>query len=343
MAHDRRAGDRRVAQAPVREPRPVPGRRRRRHSARRRRVPRDRRSGERDRPAVRAARPPVPPAHRRALGVLPRPARCGERRDLALLRRLLPVERGHAARAHLLPVPRVPRGDGARAGRGRRLRVHGGLGVDGALVVLPGHDRAPDPRDPPRRFPLPADRARRRDRHPAVLRRAAGRQRRLHVRGDARHGALPRVGVDRVLPRAVRLRREGRHPAAARVAARGAPGRTVARLRADERRDAEDRDLRAPARRVRPAAAAAVVVGRGRARVRARHGALRRHLRRGADRHEAPARLLVDREHRHHRRRHGRRSGSSSRCSASARRRASCRCTCGCPRRTRPHRRPCPR
>ena len=32
--------------------------------------------------------------------------------------------------------------------------------------------------------------------------------------------------------------------------------------------------------------------------------ALRRHLRRGADRHEAPARVLVDREHRHHRRRH---------------------------------------
>ena len=106
--------------------------------------------------------------------------------DLAVLGRLLPLERRHRARAALLPVPRVPRGDGAGAARRRRLRVHGGVGDDGAVVVLPGHHRPPHSRDPPRRLPLPADRARRRHRHPAVLRRAAGRQRRLHVRRDAR-------------------------------------------------------------------------------------------------------------------------------------------------------------
>ena len=48
---------------------------------------------------------------------------------------------------------------------------------------------------------------------------------------------------------AVRLRRQGRPAAAARLAARGASGRAVAGLRADERRDAEDRDLRPAARR----------------------------------------------------------------------------------------------
>ena len=108
--------------------------------------------------------------------------------------------------------------------------------------------------DPPRRLPLPADRAHRRDRHPAVLRRAAGEHRRLHLRQHARAAAVAVLGLGRVPARAVRLRREGRHPAAARLAARGAPGRAVAGLGADERRDAEDRDLRPAARHLRPAA-----------------------------------------------------------------------------------------
>ena len=60
----------------------------------------------------------------------------------------------------------------------------------------------------------------------------------------------------------VRLRRQGRHPAAARLAARGAPGGAVAGVGADERGDAQDRDLRPAARDLRPAAHAAVVVGR---------------------------------------------------------------------------------
>jgi hypothetical protein len=41
-----------------------------------------------------------------------------------------------------------------------------------------------------------------------------------------------------------RLRRQGGPPAAARLAARGASGGAVARLGADERRDAQDGDLR---------------------------------------------------------------------------------------------------
>ena len=63
-----------------------------------------------------------------------------------------------------------------------------------------------------------------------------------------------RVAERRVLPRAVRLRRQGRPAAAARVAARSASGRALAGVGADERRDAEDRDLRPAARHVRPAA-----------------------------------------------------------------------------------------
>jgi hypothetical protein len=50
--------------------------------------------------------------------------------------------------AHLPPVPHLPRRDGPGARRRRRLRVHGELGDDGALVVLPGHHQPPHPRDP---------------------------------------------------------------------------------------------------------------------------------------------------------------------------------------------------
>ncbi len=123
---------------------------------------------------------------------------------------LFPLERRDRARPHLLPVPRVPRGDGAGAGRRRRVRVHGRVGDDGAGVVLPRHHRPPHPGDPPRRLPVPADRARRRDRHPALLRRAAGRQRRLHVRLDAFAHADRRMAHGRLLPGARRLRRQGR-------------------------------------------------------------------------------------------------------------------------------------
>ena len=157
--------------------------------------------------------------------------------------------------------------------------------------------------------------------HPALLRRAAGRHRRLHFRRDARAVALAGAWpTRRVLarPRSASAPRRASlplhvwlpeaHPAAP------SPG-----LGADERRDAEDRDLRPAARHVRPAACAVLVVGRGRARARPRDRALRRGFRRRADGHEAAARLFVDREHRHHRRR----ASASRSCSRPTTRRCS--------------------
>ena len=118
------------------------------------------------------------------------------------------------------------------------------------------------------RLPVPAGRARRRDRHPAVLRRAPGQHRRLHLRQHARPAADAVLGLGGVPARRVRLRRQGRRRAAARLAARGAPGGAVAGVGADERGDAQDRRLRPAARHLRPAAGAALVVGRGAARAR---------------------------------------------------------------------------
>ena len=119
------------------------------------------------------------------------------------------------------------------------------MALSSYFLVTSNH-KIPD--DPQRRLSLPADRAHRRDRHPAVLRRDAGRPGRLHLRDHAREPAHRILGERRVPARAVRLRRQGRHPAAACVAARGASGRALAGLGADERRDAEDRDLRPAAR-----------------------------------------------------------------------------------------------
>ena len=50
-------------------------------------------------------------------------------------------------------------------------------------------------------LPLPADRAHRCHRDPALLRHVAGWQRRLHVHGDARDASDGRVAKRRVLPR----------------------------------------------------------------------------------------------------------------------------------------------
>ena len=60
--------------------------------------------------------------------------------------------------------------------------------------------------------------------------------------------AVAVLGLGRLPAGAVRLRRQGRPAAAARLAARGAPGGAVAGVGADERRDAQDRDLRPAAR-----------------------------------------------------------------------------------------------
>ena len=76
--------------------------------------------------------------------------------------------------------------------------------------------------------------------------------------GDYTFGSMRSVTLTgsvahrRVLSRARGLRRQGRPPAAAHLAAGGAPGSPVAGFGADERRDAEDGDLRPVARGVRP-------------------------------------------------------------------------------------------
>ena len=271
--------------------------------ARRRGARRDRRPAAHLRRAARPARPAVPFPDGRAVGVLPVPARRGRHRGVGVRRRPRARGRRHRAGRPVLLAPPVSRQHGVRARRRRRLRLHGRLGVDGGVVVLPRHDRPPAGGDPARGLPLPADRAHRRDRDPAVFRRPAGRHQRLHLRRDARRAARALLGHRGVPPRPLRLRREGRHPAAARMAARGAPRGALAGFGADERGDAQDRDLRDAAGHVRSPAYAGLVVGRHRARDRARDRDLRRGLQRGAERHEAPARLLVDREHRLHRRR----------------------------------------
>ncbi len=193
-----------------------------------------------DRVAARLAGSAVSSSARRAVRVLPGAARQRQCGDLAVLVRLLPGRRNDGTRAHLFPVPRVPGGDGARARRRRRLRLHGRVGDDGARVVLPRHHRSPRSGDPASRFPVPARRARGRHRHPAVLRRAAGRPRRLHVRRNARRDACRQLAKRRVLPRTLRVRRQGGCVAAARLAAGSPPGGALARLGHDERRDAED-------------------------------------------------------------------------------------------------------
>ena len=94
--------------------------------------------------------------------------------------------------------------------------------------------------------------------HPAVLRRAAGRQRRLHVRRHARAAAARRSGrsVAFLLALFGFGAKAGLLPLHVWLP-EAHPGRAVAGVGADERRDAEDRDLRPAARHVRPAARAA--------------------------------------------------------------------------------------
>src|SRR6185436_15612965 len=96
-----------------------------------------------------------------------------------------------------------------------------------------------------------------------------------------------------------RLWRQGGFSASAYLVAGGTPCGTLAGIGADERSDAQDRDLWTAARDFRSTRTADLVVGRGRARYRASDRAVRRDVRRSADRHEALARLLLDREHRH--------------------------------------------
>src|SRR5207237_321186 len=76
--------------------------------------------------------------------------------------------------------------------------LHDRVGDDGALVVFPRHDRASRRAQAQGRFHLSPDRASRRNRDPAFVRRAARRPRRLHVRRIAPRGADAVLGDDRV-------------------------------------------------------------------------------------------------------------------------------------------------
>ena len=150
---------------------------------------------------------------------------------------------------------------------------------------------------------------------------------------DAMRARAPRtaLGSDRFPARSVWLRGKGGARAAARVAARGTSRGALARLGAHERSHAEDGRLRRAACHLRSAGKARMVVGSRAARHRALQRAVRRRVCRGADRHEAAARVVLDREHRHHlhraracdrvpRRRHARarRAGTDRRCSITA-------------------------
>ena len=76
------------------------------------------------------------------------------------------------------------------------------------------------------------------------------------------------------------------------------PAGAFAGLGDDERRHAQDGDLRFAARRLRPVERATLVVGHTAAYHGPRDRVVRGHLCNRAERHEAPARLFFDREHR---------------------------------------------
>ena len=120
----------------------------------------------------------------------------------------------------------------------------------------------------------------------------------------ARRTLSPVVGDDRFPARVLRFRRQGRHAAAARVAAGSASGGAFAGVGAHVRRHAEDRDLRHGARHLRSHRRHPLGMGTHGAALRRGDLALRRALRADAARSEAPARVPLGREHRHHPDRH---------------------------------------
>ena len=174
------------------------------------------------------------------------------------------------------------------------------VGDDGAVVVLPRHDSAPHPGDPARRLSLSPDRAPRRDRDPAVrsacCRAAAGSSRSTRC---ARRSSTPDWAAVAFLlallgfgakaglvPLHVWLPEA--HPAA--------PSPVSALMSGVMLKTALYGVLRVTFDLLgRPG----LVVGARAARARPLQRDLRRGVRGRADRHEAPARVLVDREHRH--------------------------------------------
>ena len=119
-----------------------------------------------------------------------------------------------------------------------------------------------------------------------------------------------------------RLRREGRHHPAARLAAGSASGRAQQHLRPDVRRADQDRHLRhRPVLRLWPGHAA-ILVGRARPRARGAVGRSRRAVCAHAARSQAPAGLSQHREHRHHPAGRGRRHDGARRAASPVLRRS---------------------
>ena len=239
------------------------------------------------------------------VGLLPDGDRRRRRRHLGLRGRLLPPGRGHAAGAAVPGVPRVPGQHGAGDAGRRRLRLHGDVGDDGAVVVLPGHRQPPHPRDPPRRLPVPADRAHRRHRAsccasaccrptPATTPSPTCARRHLSPFWASVAFLLALFGFGAkagILPLHIWLPEA--HPAAPSPVSALMSGVMLKTAIYGLLRVAFDLlQLQLWWWGVRAAGA------------RPGHRAVRRGVRRGADRHEAPARLFVDREHRPALRRH---------------------------------------
>ncbi len=186
VARDRRRRPRPAACNSLHQSCVVSGGRCHRHRARARVVLRCRTAAAVDSASARPARPAVPRAHRCAIGVLPAAARRRRRGDLALFGRVFPVGRRDRAGTAVLPIPRLPGGDGAGARCRRCVSVHGRLGVDGARFVLSRDERPSHSGNPPRGLPVSADRTRRRDRDPALLRRPPGGAATTRLEGCAR-------------------------------------------------------------------------------------------------------------------------------------------------------------
>ena len=215
---------------------------------------------------------------------------------------LFSQRRGHAPRAALPAISLVSCQHGAGHPRRRCLLLHGGVGDDGAQFLLSGHLAAPHCGDPPRGLSLPPDGACRAHLHPAKFRCAARRKMAVHFRCDARRSAARRSWASAafllallgfgakagLVPLHVWLPEA--HPAA--------PSPVSAH---DERPDAQIPQSTECC--VSPSICLHVrywwwgvlVLG---ARTLLRP--LRSDLCRRADRHEASARLLLDRKHRRH-------------------------------------------
>ena len=225
---------------------------------------RPRRVGPRHRPRH-PRRPLREPGRRRdrrlrrgpALGVVPRDVRraggAGGR-----LQRGLPGPRDPARpdRVRRRGLERSP--DGGRDGvRGRRRpRLPRGLGADEPRHRRARRDRSREPAEPPLRLPLPRHVP---PRDGLPRRRVLPPRRRVGLAGlrgpPRRRRGLEPVARPPLRPLPRGLRREGRHRPPARLAPRGAPGRSEQRLGPDVGGPRQRRPLRArPRRRGRPGA-----------------------------------------------------------------------------------------